>query len=303
MRTITVVVLFFMFALLSKAAYAADRILYEKNSLYQYLVVSEDTKTGYRYLHNNEKLLRQGGMDTRHPDRLLFEYYRMSLMALVFLENDPADILVVGLGAGSIPKYLNKYFPHASIDVVEIDPEVLSVAQKYFAFRENDRMKVYIQDGRMFIKRAKKKYDLVLLDAYRNGSIPFHLTTKEFLAEVKKALKPGGVVTSNILSPRANAFHDSMIVTYQDAFEHLHIFNGTESQNYVFVATDRKKNRRHKEIIERAKRIVSEKKMDVDLAQIAEGYRYGSVLRDIKADILTDDFAPVDILKHRESRR
>ena len=59
-------------------------------------------------------------------------------------------------GAGSVPKYLNKYFPHAFIDVVEIYPEVLSIAQRYFSFRENDRMKVYIQDGRLLLKEAKK---------------------------------------------------------------------------------------------------------------------------------------------------
>lgn len=281
-------------------AAAAERVLFEKNSLYQYLLVSEDKTTGLRHLYSNEKHLKQGGMDVRNPDRLVFEYYRMSLIALAFLDVEPKDILVVGLGAGSVPKYLNRYFPAASIDVVEIDPDVVAIAKKYFLFKENDRMKVQVNDGRMFIKRTKKKYDLVFLDAYRNGGIPFHLTTKEFLLETKKILKPGGVVTSNILSPSSNAFHDAMIVTYRNAFEHLHLFVGDESGNYIFVATDHTKDKQVKEIRERAKRIAQEKRFDFDLAGIVDGHRYGSALREVEAELLTDDFAPVDILKHRK---
>lgn len=284
-------------------ARASEKILYEKNSLYQYIVVSENAKTGLRCIHNNEKHLKQGGMNVDSPDRLVFEYYRMSLIVLPFLDNEPKDILVIGLGAGAVPRYLNRHFPNASIDVVEIDPDILNVAEKFFHFKENDKMRVYINDGRMFIKRAKKKYDVVFLDAYRNGSIPFHLTTREFLAETKKILKPGGVVTSNILSESMNQFHDSMIVTYQNSFEHLYIFTGKESKNYIFVATDQRKSKKFREVFEKSKRITAEKNMDVDLAEISEGYVYGSLLRQINAEILTDDFAPVDILRHRKSRK
>lgn len=283
-------------------ALSADRILYEKNSLYQYIVVSENSKDGLRCIHNNEKYLRQGGMYINAPEKLAFEYYRMSLIALAFLDGEPKDMLVIGLGAGAVPKYLNKHFPQAAIDIVEIDPEILAVAQKYFYFKENDKMKVHVNDGRMFVKRAKKKYDLVFLDAYRNGSIPFHLTTREFLEETKKILKPGGVVTSNILSESSNQFHDSMTVTYRDVFEHFYIFTGKNSGNYIFTATDQKKVKRYKEVKERAKKITAGKRLDTDLAAIAEEYSYGSVLRDIKADVLTDDFAPVDMLRHKKSR-
>lgn len=283
------------------AVSADDKVLYEHNSLYQYIVVSENADKGMRYLHNNERHLIQGGMRLSSPSQLALEYYRMSLISLAFLDNEPKDILVVGLGIGAIPKYLNARFPNLTIDVAEIDPEVLDVAKKYFYFKENDKMKVHINDGRMFIKRTKKKYDIVFLDAYRNGSIPFHLTTKEFMAETKKVLKPGGVVVSNILSEKVNQFHDSMIVTYQDVFEHLYIFTGKESRNYVFVATDQKKSKMAKEVMERAKKV--EKHLDINLTLVADSYSYGSTMRDIKADILTDDFAPVDLLKQRKSRR
>lgn len=278
-----------------------DNVLYEHNSLYQYIIVSENEYKGMRYLHNNDQHLIQGAMRLNSPSQLALEYCRMSLISLVFLDNEPKDVLVIGLGIGAIPKYLNARFPTLTVDVAEIDPEILDVARKYFYFKENEKMKVHINDGRTFIKRTKKRYDIVVLDAYRNGTIPFHLTTREFMAEIKKILKPGGVVVSNILSDTINQFHDSMIVTYQDAFEQLYIFTGKESRNYVFVATDQKKSKMSREVMERAKKV--EKGLDVNLSLIAEGYSYGSVLRDLKADILTDDFAPVDILKQRKSKR
>lgn len=295
-------VVFFLCFLLLQSASAAERVLYEKNSLYQYIVVSEDSREGIRYVHNNEQNLPQGGMRISAPDQLAFEYYRMSLTGLIFLDTEPMDILVIGLGAGAIPRYLNRYYPNAAIDIVEIDPEMLQVAQTYFFFRENAMMRVHINDGRIFVKRAKKKYDLVLLDAYRNGSIPFHLTTKEFLSEVKKILKPNGVVVSNILSERMNQFHDSMIVTYQDAFQHLYLFNGKESGNYAFIATEQKRGKGYRDVLEKAKRITAGKRWDVDLSLIAEecSCRYPS--KEIQADILTDDFAPVDILRNRRSK-
>jgi spermidine synthase len=98
-------------------------------------------------------------------------------------------------------------------------------------------MKVHVDDGRLFVKRIKKKYDWIILDAYQNDYIPFHLTTLEFLKEVKSRLKDDGVVVSNITSQFRNKFFDSMVMTYKKAFPHLYVFKGKKSSNFIFVAT------------------------------------------------------------------
>ncbi len=186
----------FCLALLAARSFAigpSEKLLFEKNSLYQYILVIEDTVKKERYIRNYKRVLSQGGISLDVPDKLLFEYTQMSIVSLAFLEREPDDILMVGLGAGSIPRYLNRYYPDAAIDIVEIDPDMVSVAKEYFYFRENGNMRVYVEDGRVYVKRMQEKYDIIFLDAYQSDYIPFHLTTLEFLKEVKSKLKEDGV--------------------------------------------------------------------------------------------------------------
>lgn len=254
-------------------------------------------------MYNSRSEGIHGGVKLSSPETLLFEYTQMAFIGLAFMDKLPENALFIGLGAGSMPRYFNKYFPDAAVDIVEIDPEMLNVAQKFFHFKENEKMKVHIFDGRVFIKKFPKKYDIIFLDAYRNGTIPFHLTSIEFLEELKKRLNPGGVVVSNILSQFRNQFFDSMSATYQRAFENLYIFRGQNSQNYAFVATMQKKQMSSKEIVKRAKALHNKKGFDIDLPSIAVNYDYTISVTEPPTDVLTDDFAPVDILRNRRSNK
>jgi spermidine synthase len=83
------------------------------------------------------------------------------------------------------------------VDAVEIDPEVIDVASRYFNF-SHDRL--HIVDGRRFLREAGEPYDLVLIDAYGSSSIPFHLVTVEAFRDVRAALEPGGIVAINVIS-------------------------------------------------------------------------------------------------------
>jgi spermidine synthase len=107
-------------------------------------------------------------------------------------------VLMLGLGAGSISTYFGRFMPDVSIDVVEIDRRVIEVAKQYFGLRETERVRYLDADGRVFLNRNKGLYDLILLDAYRGGFVPFHLLTKEFYALLKERLTPGGVIASNV---------------------------------------------------------------------------------------------------------
>ena len=75
---------------------------------------------------------------------------------------------------------------------------MIDVAKKYFAMRETERVRYIAADGRVFLNRNKERYDLILLDAYRGGYVPFHLLTKEFYTLVKDRLTPGGAVAFNV---------------------------------------------------------------------------------------------------------
>lgn len=273
--------------------------LYETNSLYQYIMVDQDTISGERYiLVNTRRDVPQGGILVDDPDKLIFEYTRMSFVGLAFLDGPPDDVLFVGLGAGVMPRYLNRHYPDADIDAVEIDPEMFKIAKEYFFFEENPNLKVHILDGRIYVKRTKEKYDMIFLDAYRGEQIPFHLTTLQFLQEVKKKLKDGGVVVSNILSEANNRYFWSMIRTYREAFPNLYIYKGERSGNFIFVAQTGGERKSENALLARAGEIESGKGLDIDLERTQ--WEGGTGRRAKEAKVLTDDFAPVNLFKNQK---
>jgi spermidine synthase len=202
---------FTLFPFKGFALESSEKLIFEKNSPYQYISVIDDTAKKKRYVRNQKRDYAQGGIYLNAPDKLLYEFTQMAFVSLAFLDRDPKDVLFVGLGAGAMPKCFNRYYSGANVDIAEIDPDMVAVAKKYFYFNENEKMKVHVADGRLFIKRTRKKYDLISLDAYQNDYIPFHLTTVEFLKEVRSRLREDGVVVANITSPFRNKFFDSMI--------------------------------------------------------------------------------------------
>ena len=105
---------------------------------------------------------------------------------------------MIGLGGGSISTYYGRAMPDVHIDTVELDQRVIDVAKQYFALRETPRVRYIAADGRVFLNRSKDHYDLILLDAYRGGYVPFHLLTREFYTLVKSRLTPGGAVAFNV---------------------------------------------------------------------------------------------------------
>jgi spermidine synthase len=249
---------------------------------------------------DNKRNLPQGGINLKDPDELLFEYTRLSFTSLAFLDKEPKDVVFVGLGAGVMPRYFNRYYGDANIDVVEIDPDIFLLAKKYFHFVEKEKMKVHIADGRVFIKRSPEKYDMIFLDAYKGDSIPFHLTTIEFLREVKKRLKKGGVVVSNILSGSTNKYFWSMVRTYRKEFGQLYIYRGEKVDNFVFVAKDNDGVEiEESDILIRAGEIRSSKEMDINLKHPSLDYMDYPEMEGA-AELLTDDFAPVNIFRHQK---
>src|SRR5262249_22434005 len=129
------------------------------------------------------------------PDDLVLRYAQTMTVAAIHPEM-PKRILMLGLGGGSLSTYLGRFMPDAAIDTVEIDRRVIDVAKTYFGLRSTDRVRYLDGDGRVFLNRNKQLYDLILLDAYRGGFVPFHLLTKEFYTLVKQRLTPGGAVAS-----------------------------------------------------------------------------------------------------------
>jgi len=131
----------------------------------------------------------------------------------------PAKLLIIGEGGGTIPTALQNMYPDMQIDLVEIDAAVDRVAKRFFEFKPGPKTRVVIEDGRVFVKRARAQnpqYDMIMLDAFDADYIPEHLLTREFLEEVKSILAPSGVIVANTFSN--SALYDYESVTYRAVF-------------------------------------------------------------------------------------
>jgi len=141
------------------------------------------------------------------------------MLSGLYLNASPKKVLIIGEGGGTIPTALQEMLPDAQIDLVELDKSVDTVARQYFDFKPNAKMRVFIEDGRVFVKRMipqKPNYDMVLLDAFDADYIPEHMLTREFLQEVKSIMTPNGVIVANTFSD--SALYDYESTTYRAVF-------------------------------------------------------------------------------------
>ena len=272
---------------LSLLACATQTVIYEKASRYGTIIVTDDDK-GLRTLLFERGGTRQSVVKPGDPDHLELPYARYALAGLALCEG-PRRILVVGLGGGTLPGFLRKHYPDAAIDVVEIDPDVVDAAKTFFGFREDQLMRVHVGDGRQFIENIRQPaYDVIFLDAFGAHSLPPHLTTREFLQAVRRALMPSGVAVGNLWNRSENPLYDAMVRTYQDVFDELFILNVAGDVNMILLALPRAQPISRSELAQRARQISASKQFRFDLgelvesgfAQARENNRSGHVLRD-----------------------
>ncbi len=274
---------------------AADtKVLLEKESLYHYVRVIEED--GIRRLQ-----FRRSGLDFEESainihDPLDFPLHYYKLMMAAFLHcPQPKSILFVGLGGGTLPRAIHHYFPDATVDAIELDPVVADAAKQFFGFEENEWVKVYVRDARVQMRqfaREKRKYDIIFLDAYRGGYIPYHLTTQEFMELTKSLLNDTGIVVSNLQPGFASYHYQRRTIAKVFANEWSYGRYG----NVIVVAYAKPKTLTKAQLLEVAERLQAAKKFQFYLPEIAEmGTPGGDYVRN--GPILTDDYAPTDVLR------
>lgn len=264
----------------------ADDVIYRTQSEFNTIIVTEDSQ-GIRTLRFEEYGARQSVVKPGDPDYIALPYAKAVHVGLALPEN-PKRVLIVGLGGGTIPQFLRHHFPDLTIDVVELDPAVVRVARSYFGFRPDDNMRAFVADGRKFIEQSEPVYDVIYLDAYSADSVPYALTTQEFLRATKRALAPGGVVVGNVWGSRSNRLYDSMVRTYQDVFAQVAINDVQGVGNKIVIATVQAEAITKGRVVERVAALADRGKFPYDLKQIVEdGYHLleepvakGEVLKD-----------------------
>ena len=277
---------------------AQAKVVHQERSLYRNIIVEDNNDLRCLKFNVKSTKTQQSCYLKSKPNKLVFNYTKLLMTSLLF-NNQPKRILIVGLGGGTMSNTLAQLFPQSQIDNIEIDPAVIKVARTYFGFFENDQIKTFDQDGRIFIKRAllkKQKYDWIILDAFNGDYIPEHLLTKEFLQEAKSLLTDEGILSSNTFSLSKLYAHES--ATYKSVFgDFYQVTNKVNSNRIIIVSKSGFSNNIvDKSNINRLDRQLS--KYGVDIKSLYKSIKSTKDKQDWPKNtrVLTDQFSPANLL-------
>ena len=162
-----------------------------------------------------------------NPDYLWYEYERVSAWVIENWGPKNMHVLVLGGGGYTLPYWIERHYPEATVEVAEIDPEVTRIAFKEF-IPDSKRIITYNEDARTAIRKlpAGRKYDLIFADAFNDLSVPYHLTTREFAQDVRKNLSDRGIYLANIVDTGDGPFLGSFARTMSKVFKYVLILPG-----------------------------------------------------------------------------
>lgn len=170
-------------------------LVYEGESIYNYLQVKEDEDSvilSTNVLFGVQSILKK-------EEGLTGMYYDYALAAPVMAgitQKENPSILVLGMGTGTFARQCRNYFKTADIEGVEIDQKITDLAQEYFDLPQDIPITTY--DGRAYLGAVDKKYDVIMVDAYQDITIPFQMSSIEFFRMVKEHLTKDGVMVVNM---------------------------------------------------------------------------------------------------------
>jgi spermidine synthase len=252
---------------------------------------------------------RETRMSLEDPLRGHFEYTEYFHMPWLW-NMQIANVLMIGLGGGSAQKAFEHYYPAVSIQTVEIDPLVVQTARDYFKFKESEKQKAFVSDGRVFLRRSTARYDLIILDAYVGGrygsGIPQHLATREFFELVRDHLTTNGVVAYNVIGTISDWHADivgAIYRTLKTVFPQVYLFPAKSSRNVVLLATNAKGNTDLNGLRQRAALLMQTHRLTLPaFRERLESFDPRPPANAAQSPILTDDYAPVEGLSSGSGR-
>ncbi|MGY6499414.1 MAG: fused MFS/spermidine synthase [Acidimicrobiales bacterium] len=228
--------------------------------------------------------LRHSYVDLDDPTHLDFRYVRLFAATADLVGDGPIDTLHLGGGGFTFPRYLAATRPGGMNLVIEIDDELVSIAEDHLDLRQGADLEVVVEDARRAVRRLDDDgFDLVVGDAFGGLSVPWHLTTTEFVDDLHRVLRPGGIYVLNVIDGGQLRFARAQAATLDDRFDHVVVVvpstSSTAPANHVLVASDR------------------------PIAPLVVDPGEGTELRGVEVEDwidgaapLVDDFAPVDQL-------
>ena len=273
-------------------AHAQGQLLESRESVYNNIYIRSSGDMVIMQFGKNRRFWTESVYDRTNDRALPVDYTRFMTLALAYPEK-VTSILEIGLGGGRTAAYLNLHMPKIPILSVELDPDVVELAEKYFAVKQSETFRIQTRDGRIHLVRDPAKHDVIMVDAYRGPFVPFHLLTREFFLTAKRRLNPGGVLAQNI-EPTTMLF-DAALATLRSTFDNVELYPA--GGNVVAMAYDGPPIEGDA-LAARAAALQAKHDFYYPLPGLLEPRRIVTKSPDQKP--LIDDFAPVEMLKSIE---
>ncbi|MCI8485127.1 MAG: fused MFS/spermidine synthase [Lachnospiraceae bacterium] len=263
-------------------------ITLEDESIYNYLQVKESDSSvilSTNVLFGVQSILMKDAKLTG----MYYDYALAAPLMAGITAGNPGHILILGLGTGTFAKYCSEYFPDCSIEGVEIDQKIADLASEYFELPDSVQVSVY--DGRSYLAASDKKYDVIMVDAYQDITIPFQMSSQEFFTEVRDHLTPEGVmvVNMNMRSDSKHSINDYLCDTIGSVFDRVYtvpVSGGTNCEVFAFQDSGQL------ETFEEKRHHLTDSALDEMMTLVSKNLE----LRESGNLILTDDKAPVELL-------
>ena len=263
-------------------------LTYEGESVYNYLQVYENDE---RVALSTNVLFGVQSVYMKQ-DELTGMYYDYAMAAPLMIsdkEEKDMDVLILGMGTGTYATQCRKYFGDMNVEGVEIDDKITKLARQYFSL--SDSVPVTTYDGRAFLNATDKKYDVIMVDAYQDITIPFQMSSVEFFSIVKSHLNEGGVmvVNMNMRGSKEGNINQYLSDTIGSVFGSVYTVDVSGSTNRELFASD------NADMIDNLTSNI-EDISDQDLKGMMTKVLADTTKYDKGDYILTDDKAPVELL-------
>lgn len=265
--------------------------VYEGESVYNYLLVTEDDAS---VTLSTNVVIGVQSLYMKDPDVLTGMYYDYAMAAPYMAgvnEKENLDVLVLGNGSGTYVTQCMRHFDNLTFTGVEIDGKITELAHEYFHL--DPSVPVYTYDGRAFLNVDDKKYDIILVDAYQDITIPFQMASTEFFELTKSHLNKDGVMIVNLnMRGTEDIMNTYLCDTIASVYPYVHRVNLPNSLNTLLFVSE------SDGIMDRMQNNL--KGTESALMQYVTGVvRDGARIYEGGDNIMTDDKAPVELLGMR----
>ncbi len=235
---VIVLVLSFLFGHSDSFAFWEDNLTFEGESVYNYLQVKDDANT--TALSTNVLFgVQSVYVKDESLTGLYYDYAMAAPMMADVNKSDGLDVLILGMGTGTYATQCERYFGNLNMEGVEIDSDITKLAHEYFHLSED--IPVYTYDGRAYLSCVDQTYDVIMVDAYQDITIPFQMSSVEFFRQVQSHLNKGGVMVVNMNmrgSEEDSAITNYLSDTIASVFANVYTADVTGSTNRELFASD-----------------------------------------------------------------